>query len=127
MNIINTSNTSVNDGWNTTKKASGTKVLSVSLREEDRFVRNYQDDELVKEKLAHQLLKELIDSGYILWAKTKHPGFEQYTEYNARLSVADVQYTNMFVDDRNFSVNGVNFSHNQVKEAVLNTFPEYLL
>ena len=89
---------------------------------------NLNIEELVKQDLTRSIVEGLMKD-YITLRKQKSP-FTQDTEYQAELSVIKPNFTdltNIVVDDYVYKVKNIEFTHQQIEEAVTKQFPEYFL
>ena len=119
------------DGGLTLKKNGFSKHSSVET------VRNFQSsystaiglwtETEIKQKLAMQLMLELQENGYIDFIS--HKNIASFaTEYTSQISVTkfhDLEYA--YVDKYGYFLEDKEFSLEEIKEAIKNTFPERFL
>ena len=119
------------DAWVNKDEIVETKALSVTIRMDDNYYNQFGEpgeaDDIIKRQLCTKLIDDILKMGHIRWNKQKHVGFEQYTEYQARLNIADIRWSNIIVDQRKFQAHGREWTETQISKALLNTFPEYLI
>ena len=87
---------------------------------------SYKEAE-IKQKLAMQLMLELQENGYIDFISHKNVA-SFATEYTSQISVAkfhDLEYA--YVDKYGYFLEDKEFSLEEIKEAIKNTFPERFL
>jgi len=117
------------DAWVNRDETVGSEAIVVTMRLDDIHYKHYKDkaDDIIKEQLCNNIVKEMMEKNYIKWNKQKDPGFEQYTEYQAKINVANMKWTNVIVNRRVFQAHGREWTEDQISKALLNTFPEYLI
>jgi len=119
------------DGWNEVNTGIETKKLKASLRE-DHWMEEQKGDDFeyqqnVKHQLAGHLFEELKDTGYIQFKKRKDPGFEQYTEYQATLNIADISFSNVVVAQNQFYFNDRVWTEKEICEALIQTYAHEMI
>ena len=79
-----------------------------------------------------ELLTNIKDNNLIRFQKTTVPYADDpfrksAMNFTASVYIADYEYTSATVEDRKFMVNNVEFSEDQIIEAIKNTFSQYLI
>ena len=83
---------------------------------------------MVKEKLAMNLVKELAQNNYITYYSEKSLGvFQTEYKYKAELTVAGDGISQAFIDDYVYTVQGMEYNHDKIEEAIKVAFPEDFL
>lgn len=113
-----------NEGIATIQKLLPTKKFKVQFEEDLRMV---YPENMIKEKLIHQLMEEIKKEGYIKFTKSRFQGMDEYNMYTASITLTDQIHSESFVEENIFRVHGKDFNQDQIKEAILKTFPEEFL
>ena len=86
-------------------------------------------EDVIKVELARELTKGLLETGAIIIVK--EPNFMDpfgREVYKGYLDVVkDPNLTNIVMDEYFYEVQNKKFTHEQIEEAVKNTFPEYFI
>jgi hypothetical protein len=82
------------------------------------------DEYYLREKLAYHLVKEILKNDFIRFSK--NASIDPFTSdvYKAEMKVAPLNYTHGFVTEDVFVHKNNEFSIDELREAVENTFPE---
>jgi hypothetical protein len=89
----------------------------------------YNTNELVKAEMTREIAKHLMENDLITIVKeASYENLFGDIIYKGYLDVIrDPNLTKVMIDEYVYEVQGKRLTHEQIEEAVLNTFPEYFI
>lgn len=111
--------------WENIQGVESAKVISTDL---ELPVSNYMmiSDREIRDLITQQLMHEVNKAGVIEIEKISRPDPYQ-TTYRGVINVLPIHHNKAIVNRYKYRVHGMDFTHEQVKKALRNTFPEYWL
>ena len=109
------------DGWNNKNKKKDIKTVQVEYCVPTYNNQSQIDPFILKSqmftKLSDLLVENLIDEKLINFKK-----FEEH--YIAEIKVVNGNFSSVLIDERAFFINNKEYTEEQIKESIKNTFPE---
>ncbi len=119
--------------WKEYKYSAAVSRYTVDIQVSDGLSRDgliYKDEfkEQIKLQLSQKIVEGLFKNDLInIYKECSIDPYEHEQVYRAELNVAKPNITNCLIDGWKYEVDGQNFTHEQVRKAIMNTFPEYYL
>lgn len=115
-------------GW--IKESYSPHVNRVSVQHiENDFKNTHRDfnyEQSMKNMLIQQLAKEMFTKDLVIFRSSKSP-MDFSTTHLAEINIVKPDIIGVHMDRHIYKVDNMDFTHEQIKEAVKNTFPEHWL
>ncbi len=113
-------------GWKSFEGPGEIKSFMTTLEVSPQVESSMNSIEAIKEKLCTDLVKEIYRNDCVQIEKQHNINNYNYT-YKAKITVASAGTTGCIIEQQKYQVLGLDFTDDQIQEAIKNTFPEYFL
>jgi sugar-specific transcriptional regulator TrmB len=85
--------------------------------------------EEIRKKLVADLIDDIYKNNekYITFTSTKQMQYNFEEIYTAEISLVPKNFGNVIINDSDYTIDDVSFSHEQIEKAVIKTYPEYFI
>ena len=110
--------------WKEYVHSTPVRSVSAKIEYDSLYSTSFHNDMELKRTLANKIANELLKHNFIEFQKNQN--FEKYQdELIARVIVGEPGISNVMISDYYYEVDDKKFTHQQIEEAVKNSFPEY--
>ena len=114
------------DGWGKNKVLQEPVTLKTQVSLSGYEYSNEEMETIIKKELAENIAKELVQKDLVEYRLTNRPEDFSYT-FQGSVKVMPQDTVKAFHNENVFIVNGIQFNTKQIKEALMNYYPEYYI